>query len=183
MWWIIPLIIIAVVAVWFIGTYNGFIQLENKVEEAFSTMDVYLVKRYGLIPNLVETVKGYAKYEAETLEEVIKARNTAIGAITPSEKIESENQLSNVLTKFMALSESYPDLKANTNYIDLQKQLQAMENEIANTRKHYNSVVKQLNTKVESIPSNIVASICKFEKQPLFEIKDAIQRENVKIQL
>ena len=164
--WIILLVIIAVVAIWFIGTYNGFIQLKNKVEEAFSTMDVYLVKRYDLIPNLVETVKGYAKHESETLENVIKARNAAVSATTPAQKIESENQLSGVLTKFMALSESYPELKANTNFIDLQNQLQTMEGEIANSRKYYNGVVKQFNTKVESIPSNIVAGLCKFEKQP-----------------
>lgn len=182
MWWIIPLVIIAVVAVWFIGTYNGFIQLKNKVEEAFSTMDVYLVKRYDLIPNLVETVKGYAKHESQTLENVIKARNAAIGAVTPAEKIESENQLSGVLTKFMALSESYPELKANTNFIDLQNQLQSMEGEIANARKYYNGVVKQYNTKVQTIPSNIVAGLCNFEKQPLFVVKDETQRENVKVQ-
>ena len=100
--WIILLVIIAVVAIWFIGTYNGFIQLRNKVEEAFSTMDVYLVKRYDLIPNLVETVKGYAKHESETLENVIKARNAAMSASTPAEKMESDNQLSGVLSRFMA---------------------------------------------------------------------------------
>ena len=180
--WIILLVIIAVVALWFIGTYNGFVQLRNKVEEAFSTMDVYLVKRYDLIPNLVETVKGYAKHESETLENVIKARNAAMSATTPAEKMESDNQLSGVLSRFMALAESYPELKANTNFIDLQNQLQRMEDEIANSRKYYNGVVKQFNTKCETIPSNIVANIAGFEKQPLFVVNEDKQRENVKVQ-
>lgn len=180
--WIILLVIIAIIIIWFVLTYNSFVSLRNKVEEAFSTMDVYLVKRYDLIPNLVETVKGYAKHESETLENVIQARNAAINANTHAQKLESENQLSNVLSRFMALAESYPELKANTNFLDLQKQLQAMEEEIANSRKYYNGVVKQLNTKCESIPSNIVASLCHFEKEPLFIVNDQAQRENVKVQ-
>lgn len=180
--WIILLVIIVIILIWFVATYNTFVSLKNKVEEAFSTMDVYLVKRYDLIPNLVETVKGYAKHESETLEGVIKARNAAMNASTPATKIESENQLSGVLSKFMALAESYPELKANTNFLDLQKQLQDMEEEIANSRKYYNGVVKTLNTKCETIPSNIVANICHFEKQPLFVVNDQVQRENVKVQ-
>lgn len=182
-YFIIALVIIIVIIVfWFIGTYNGFISLRNKSEEAFSTMDVYLVKRYDLIPNLVETVKGYAKHESETLEGVIKARNSAVSATTHADKIESENQFAGALSRLFALSESYPELKANTNFLDLQKQLQSIENEIANSRKYYNGVVKQFNTKCETIPSNFVANICGFRKLPLFVVTELAQRENVKVQ-
>lgn len=179
MW--IFLIIVVVLVVWGVATYNSFISWKNKVEEAFSTMDVYLKKRYDLIPNLVETVKGYAAHESETLEAVIQARNTAVNAATTAEKVEAENGLSGVLSRFFALSENYPDLKANTNFMNLQNQLKEMESEIANSRKYYNGVVKEYNTKCESVPSNIIASICNFKKQPMFEVTDEAQRENVKV--
>lgn len=179
--WIILLVILAVLALWFVTTYNGFISLRNKVEEAFSTMDVYLTKRYDLIPNLVETVKGYANHESETLEKVIAARNIALGSKNPEDKIANEQEFSGVLGRLMAISESYPDLKANTNFIDLQTQLKSMEGEIANARKFYNGVVKMFNTKIESIPSNIIAGMCGFKKAALFVVNDETQRENVKV--
>ncbi len=169
--------VIAVILLWFVATYNGFVGLRNKVEEAFATMDVYLKKRYDLIPNIVETVKGYAKHEKETLEAVISARNRAVNSASVDEKLAAEKGLS----RLFALTESYPDLKANTNFIDLQDQLKEMEGEIANSRKYYNAVVKMYNTKVESIPSNFVAMLCNFTKKPMFEIEDATQRENVKV--
>lgn len=179
--WIVVIILVLIV-IWFVMTYNGFVSLRNKAEEAFSTMDVYLVKRYDLIPNLVETVKGYAKHESETLEQVIRARNAAAGATTVQAKMEGEQQLAGTLGRLFALSESYPELKANTNFLDLQSQLKAMEGEIANSRKYYNGVVKQFNTKCETIPSNFVANLCGFERQPLFVVDDEAQRDNVKVQ-
>jgi len=172
----------AVVLLWFVMTYNGFIGLRNRVEEAFSTMDVYLKKRYDLIPNIVETVKGYASHERETLEAVINARSKAVNAQGVENKLQAEQGLTGALSKLMMLTENYPDLKANVNFMDLQEQLKTMEGEIANSRKYYNGVVKIFNTKVESIPSNIVAGICGFKRQPMFEITDETQRENVKVQ-
>lgn len=173
---------VAVVLLWFVSTYNGFIGLRNRVEEAFSTMDVYLKKRYDLIPNIVETVKGYASHERETLEAVISARSKAVNAQGVENKLQAEQGLTGALSKLMMLTENYPDLKANVNFMDLQEQLKTMEGEIANSRKYYNGVVKMFNTKVESIPSNIVAGICGFKRQPMFEITDETQRENVKVQ-
>lgn len=172
--------VILLIVFFIVTTYNGFIKLRNAVEESFSTMDVYMKKRYDLIPNLVETVKGYAKHESETLEKVIQARNKAMVSDTIGEKQEKENMLSGTLKSLFALSESYPDLKADTQFLDLQKQLQSVEEDIANARKYYNAVVKSYNTKVETIPSNIIAGAFNFEKYPFFIIEGS-QRENVKV--
>lgn len=179
--WIV-LGIAAVLAVWYVSTYNGFVSLSVKCDEAYSTMDIYLKKRYDLIPNLVETVKGYAKHESETLENVVAARGMAVSARTPEEKAAAEGTLNSALSRLMAVSESYPDLKANANFADLQRQLQQMENEIANSRKYYNGVVKSFNIKCQSIPSSIVASLAHFTVKPLFEITNDVERENVKVQ-
>jgi len=173
--------IVLIIIIWVIASYNGFIRLKNKIEEAFSTMDVYLKKRYDLIPNLVETVKGYAKHERETLEKVIQARNMAAGAKSMEERIEGENMLTGTLKSLFAVAESYPDLKANVNFMDLQKQLQYLEEEIANSRKYYNAVVKMFNTKREVFPTSILAGIFNFGKRPLFEISEG-ERENVRVQ-
>lgn len=178
----IALGVVAVVVLYAIAQYNGFVQLKNVVEEAFSTMDVYLKKRYDLIPNVVETVKGYASHEKETLEQVISARNKAVSATTPEAQLQAEGDLSKVMGRLFALTESYPDLKANTNFMDLQKQLQAIETEIAQSRKYYNGSVRQYNTKVETFPSNIIANVFNFTKKPLYEVTDALERENVKVQ-
>lgn len=172
--------VIVLVLFYVIGVYNGFIKLRNSVDESFSTMDVYMKKRYDLIPNLVETVKGYAKHEQETLEKVIQARNKAMASDNINEKQANENMLSGTLKSLFALSESYPDLKADSQFLDLQKQLQKVEEDIANARKYYNAVVKTFNTKVESFPSNIVASIFNFVKYPFFII-EASQRENIEV--
>ena len=179
--WVI-LAVLVLLVIWFVATYNGFVSLRNRVDEAFSTMDVYLVKRYDLIPNLVETVKGYTKHESETLEKVIKARNDAVSATTPAETLESETELAGTLSRLFALKEAYPELKANTNFMNLQDQLNKMEGEIANARKYYNGVVKTFNTKCETIPSNIIAGICGFVKQPMFVVQDESQRDSVKVQ-
>ena len=171
-----------IIIIWIIASYNGFVKLKNSIEEAFSTMDVYLKKRYDLIPNLVETVKGYAKHESETLEKVIAARNFAAGAKNVEEKLQGENMLAGTLKSLFAVAESYPDLKANTNFMDLQGQLKSLEDEIASSRKYYNAVVKTYNTKREVFPSVIIAGLFKFEKKPLFEVNSEEERQNVKVQ-
>ncbi|MBR0598769.1 LemA family protein [Sinanaerobacter chloroacetimidivorans] len=181
---IVLLIIVAVIAVlviWVIAAYNGFVRLRNMVEEAFSTMDVYLKKRYDLIPNLVETVKGYAAHESGTLEKVVQARNMAASATTIEGKIQGENALQGTLKSLFAIAEAYPDLKANTNFLDLQAQLQRIEDEIANSRKYYNAIVKEFNTKTEVFPSNIVAGIFNFRRKTLFEVNDEREREAVRV--
>ena len=180
----ILLIVIAVaviLGIWIIGSYNGFIKLRNAVEEAFSTMDVYLKKRYDLIPNLVETVKGYAAHEAGTLEKVVQARNMASQATTIEGKMEGESMLTGALKSLFAVAEAYPDLKANTNFLDLQEQLQQTEEDIANARKYYNAVVKEFNTKIEMFPGNVVAALFHFTRKPLFEVTEAAERERVEV--
>lgn len=166
-------------------TYNGFVKMKNNVEEGFSTMDVYLKKRYDLIPNLVETVKGYAAHEKETLENVTAARS-AVGQASQSGgdmagRAASEDMLSGALSHLFAVAENYPDLKANTNFLDLQRQLETAENDIANARKYYNGVVKTFNTKCDMFPSNIIAGMFHFERFPMFETSSDAERENVKV--
>jgi LemA protein len=174
--------VIAVVAIWAISAYNGFVRLRNMVEEAFATMDVYLKKRYDLIPNLVETVKGYASHEKTTLEKVVQARNMAADAKTIEGRMQGENMLQGTLRSLFAIAEAYPDLKANQNFLDLQSQLQRLEDEIANARKYYNAVVKEFNTKTESFPSNIIAGIFHFTRKTMFEVNNDTERESVKVQ-
>lgn len=174
--------ILFIIVIWVISSYNGFVKLKNSIEEAFSTMDVYLKKRYDLIPNLVETVKGYASHEKETLEKVMQARNMAANATTMEDKVAGENMLTGTLKTLFAVAEAYPDLKANANFMELQGELRRMEDEIANSRKYYNAVVKTYNTKREVFPSVIIAGIFNFDKKPLFEVSDQEERENVKVQ-
>lgn len=177
---IIVLIIIAVIAIFFITMYNGFVKLKNKVEEAFATMDVYMKKRFDLIPNLVETVKGYAAHEKETLQAVTEARTAIMNAKTTEERLENEGVLSGALKSLFAVSEAYPDLKANQNFLDLQKQLQKVEEDIANSRKYYNAVVREYNTKTETFPANLIAGMFGFTKKAMFEINES-ERENVEV--
>jgi len=179
--WIIALAVIIILIIWFAASYNGFIKLKNSIEEAFSTMDVYLKKRFDLIPNLVETVKGYASHEKETLQRVIDARAMTQSAATTEDRLQNENVLTGTLRSLFAVAESYPDLKANTNFLDLQGQLQQIENEIASSRKYYNAVVKQFNIKREAFPSNILAGMFKFQKYPMFEVANEQERENVHV--
>jgi LemA protein len=180
--WIIILVVLGGIALWVMSAYNGLIGIRNKVEEAFSTMDVYLVKRYDLIPNLVETVKGYATHEKSTFEAVIKARNAAQSSGSIDEKIANENVLAGTLGKLFALAEAYPDLKANANFMDLQGQLKSLEEDVANARKYYNGAVRQYNTQIQVFPTNILAGLFKFTKKPLFEVDDDTQRKSVKVQ-
>lgn len=175
----IVVLVIVLIAV-FIAAYNKFVKKRNKCQEAFATMDVYMKKRYDLIPNLVECVKGYAKHEKETLSAVIEARNMAQNSGSVSEKFNNENILSGTLKSLFALREAYPDLKANIQFMDLQKQLQTVEEDIAKSRTYYNAIVNDFNTSIESFPNNIIANMFKFKRMPLFEI-DGTMRENVEI--
>lgn len=178
---IIVLAIVVLLVLWLVSAYNGFVRLRNKSEEAFSAMDVSLKKRYDLIPNFVETVKGYAKHEQDTLQAVINARNMAMNANSPEQKIANDNALSGTLKSLFALTESYPDLKANQNFLSLQNQLSRIEEEIAGSRRYYNGVVNKYNTKTEMFPGNILASLFGFKRKPLYEVNSEAERENVKV--
>ena len=181
---VIVLILVIAIISWYINTRNDFVRLKNRVEEGMSTIDVYLKKRFDLIPNLVETVKGYAKHESETLEKVVAARNLSMGAKTAEEKMAAANGLSSSLrTLFTAVAENYPELKANTNFIDLQQQLKQIEGELESSRRYYNGVVKSFNTKLELFPANIVGKRMgeDYTKKPYFELDSAEERKNVKV--
>lgn len=171
--------IIIVLVMFVILTYNSLVESRNMVKEAFATMDVYLKKRWDLIPNLVETVKGYSKHESETLEKVIEARGNYT-QMSRQEKVDSDNIIKGEVAKLIALSESYPDLKANQNFVDLSNQLVKLEDDIENSRKYYNGTVKNYNLKVLTIPTNIIASMFGFKEEKMFEAVDA-ERENVKV--
>jgi len=182
----IVLIVVAVLVLWAVLGYNGLVTLRNRTEEAWSDIDVQLKRRYDLIPNLVETVKGYASHEAGTLENVVAARNSAMkthdsASATMGEKLQAENQLSGMLKSVFALSESYPDLKANQNFMKLQDELSDTENKIQASRRFYNGNVRELNTKIEHFPSNLIAKMFSFVKRDFFEVSDAAQRENIQV--
>lgn len=164
-----------------IGTYNGLIKGRIVVDEAFATMDVYLKKRYDLIPNLVETVKGYASHEKETLEKVISLRTGSYDAMTPEEKIQNGAQISKMIPQIMAVAEQYPDLKANQNFMDLSHNLNETEDDIANARKYYNGAVKQYNMKVQMFPGSLIAGLFHFETKKMFEVENAVERQNVQV--
>ncbi len=182
MWlWIILAVIILIIIYAFI-LYNNFISLDNKVKEAFSTMDVYLKKRWDLIPNLVETVKGYTKYEEETLTRVTKLRNNVYNEMTNDEKIINNEELSSDVSKIMALKEAYPELKANENFIDLSNKLTKIEDDIANARKYYNGTVRIYNNKVQMFPNNIFAKIFNYKTKRMFEAS-LEDKQNIKINL
>ena len=172
---IILLILIAVLVLWFVLIYNSLISLRNRVKEAWSDIDVQLKRRYDLIPNLVETVKGYASHEKETFEKVIQARNTAMNTQGVKEKGEAENALNQTLKSIFALSESYPELKASQNFLELQRELTDTENKIQAARRFYNSNVLALNTKIETFPSNAVANMFNFKPVEFFQAGEGEQ--------
>lgn len=178
---VIALLLVIIVVCWAISARNSFVRMENQYEEAFHNIDIYLKKRYDLIPNLVETVKGYAKHESGTLESVVAARSKAQSATTPAEKIEANAELTQTMRNFNMVMERYPELKANTNFLDLQNQLKNIEYELANVRKYYNATIKQFNTKIRTFPASIIAGVMKLEKQPYFELDSAEERQNVKV--
>ena len=178
--WFIIIIVLVVILGYGIGIYNKLIRLRNQSEESAAAIDAHLKKRYDLVPNLVETVKGYASHESGTLTAVIDARNRAMGATSLTEKNEAANAFSSTLRSLFALSESYPDLKANQGFLDLQSQLQKIEEELLNARKYYNAIVNDINTIVQTIPSSIVAGIAHFTKLPYLTIEDEA-RAQVKV--
>lgn len=182
MWLYIIIAIVVILLLLVFSTYNNLVKLNNKVEEAFSTMDVYLKKRWDLIPNIVEVVKGYAKHEKKTLEDVINLRNNSYDKMNINDKVDINNKLSQGVSKIMAIAEAYPDLKANENYKDLSSQLTKVEDDIANARKYYNGTVKNYNNKVQMFPSNIVAKILGYKAKNMFKANEN-ERENVKIEL
>ncbi len=181
---IVAAILVIVVIAWIISTRNNFVTLKNRLEEAWATIDVFLKKRYDLIPNLVETVKGYAKHESETLQKVVAARNIAAGASTPAEKMEAANQMTGSLrTFFSAVSENYPELHANANFTALQNQLQSIEEDLESARRYYNGMVKSFNTKLEHFPDNLIGGRMgeEYKKRSYFELDSAEERKNVKV--
>ncbi len=182
LWIILGIIFVLIVAI--ISMYNGLIRLKNRVDEAWSDIDVQLKRRYDLIPNLIETVKGYAAHERETLERVVQARNLAMSMQNSSDidgKLQAENALSSTLKSIFALSENYPDLKANQNFLELQKELSDTENKIQASRRFYNGNVRDFNIRVQVFPTNIIAKQLGFSSRQFFEIEDIAQRENIKV--
>lgn len=178
--WIV-LGIIVVVAMFAIGVYNGLITLKNKVDEAWADIETQLKRRYDLIPNIVETVKGYAGHEKDTFEKVIKARSAAMGAGTLEDKAQAENMLSGTLKSLFALAENYPDLKANQNFLDLQQTLRDVEDHLQLSRRYYNATVRDFNTKIEVFPNNLLVGMLGFKKRDFFQTDSEEERKNVKV--
>lgn len=164
-----------------IGLYNGLVKLRNLVDEAWSGIDVQLKKRYDLIPNIVETVKGFAKQEKEVFTQVTELRSKAMRASTPEEQAKYEGELTNTLKSLFAVAEAYPELKSNTNFLDLQNQLNGIESELEMARRYYNGTVRDYNIKLESFPANLIAGMLGFKKREFFEVENAEERENVKV--
>lgn len=167
---IIVLIVVVVIALWAISMYNGLVKLRNNRENAFANIDVQLKMRYDLIPNLVNTVKGYATHEKELLEKVTMARSAAMSATNINDKIAAESQLSGALAGLKVSVEAYPELKANQNFMQLQSELADIENKLAATRRFFNSATKELNNAVQSFPANLLAGMFGFHKEPMFEV-------------
>ena len=177
---IVLIAIVVILVLFIISTYNLLITLRNKVKDSWAQVEVLLKRRYDLIPNLVETVKGYAKHESETLEKIVQARNSAISANTKEEEMKASSEVSSALGRLFALSESYPDLKANQKFIDLQNNLKETEDKISFSRQFYNDSVLTYKNKLEMFPSNIVANIFGFKAEPFFEATEE-ERKNVQV--
>ena len=177
---LIIVIIIVLLLIYVISTYNKLVNLRNKVKDSWAQIEVLLKRRYDLIPNLVETVKGYAKHEKETLDAVINARNSAVSAKTTEEEMKAAGEVSNALGRLIAISESYPELKANENFMDLQNNLKETEDKISFSRQFYNDVVLTYKNKIEMFPSNLVARIFGFKEEPFFEASEE-ERKNVQV--
>lgn len=177
----IILIVVVVVALWMVGVFNSLVRLRNRTKEAWSDIDVQLKRRYNLIPNLVETVKGYATHERELFEKVSEARSRAMGATDVKEKGKAENALSNTLKTLFAVAENYPELKASTNFLELQRELRDTEDKVQASRRFYNGNVRDFNTKIEIFPGSIIASLFGFKKMDFFEIGRPEEREPVKV--
>lgn len=178
---LVALIVIAILVILVAGAYNGLVSSRNKVKDQWSQIDVQLKKRADLIPNIVETVKGYVKHEKETLEDVIKARNALNTASTVEDEMKANNQITGALNKLFALSEAYPELKANENFMSLQKDLKDIEDKISYARQFYNDSVMTYNNKVQMFPTNIIANIFNFKESKFFEIENAKDKETPKV--
>ena len=178
--WIAIIVIVVLLVLYVIGVYNGLVSLRNKVDDQASQIDVQLKRRFDLIPNLVETVKGYTKHEKETLEGVVNARNTYAAATDLDGQLKADGELTKAISKLFALSESYPELKANENFIHLQSELSSIEEKIVYSRQFYNDSVLKLNNKIDMFPSNIVANMFGFKKRQFFEASSE-ERQNVKV--
>ncbi|MCR4331013.1 MAG: LemA family protein [Patescibacteria group bacterium] len=176
------LIIAVVIVLWIIAIYNSFVRLVTRTSEAWADIDVQLKRRYDLIPNLIESVKGYVTHERTTLEKVTEARTKAMGAQTVAEHAAAENMLTGALKSLFAVSESYPDLKASQNFVELQRELSDTENKIQAARRFYNTNVRDLNIKVDTFPSNLIANMFKFAKREFFELEEGAEaKEPVKV--
>lgn len=174
--------IVVVIILWFVVAYNSLIVLRNRMRNAWSQIEVQLKRRYDLIPNLVNTVKGYAQHERATLEEVTKARQQAIQASGVAEQAKAENFLTQTLRSLFAVVENYPDLKANRNFLELQEELTTTENRIAYARQFYNDSTMKLNNRIEKIPTNLVASLFNFKRAEFFELEEAVERTAPKVE-
>ena len=178
----ILIVIGIIVLIYILLTINSLIRLNNKVKESFATMDVYLKKRWDLIPNLVEVVKSYSNYEKNTLQNIINLRNNNYDELNYDDKLKTNNKLSENITKLFALVENYPEIKANENFLKLSDNLTKIEDEIANSRKYYNAIIRIYNNKVEMFPSNIIAKLFKFKVKTMYEIKES-EKESVKVEV
>ncbi len=177
----LPLGLLVAIVLWVVAIYNGLIKLKNRTSEAWADIDVQLKRRYDLIPNLLETVKGYAKHEKELFEKVTEARTRAMSAKTVKEQGQSENMLVGALKSLFAVAENYPDLKANQNFLELQRELSDTENKIQAARRFYNANVRDFNIKIQVFPNNLIAGILKFGKRDFFEIEEGEAREPVEV--
>jgi LemA protein len=179
---IIVLAILVIVILWIFSMYNGLVRLRNQVKNAWSQIDVQLKRRHDLIPNLVETAKGYMKHERETLDSITQARSHAVEASGVADQAKAEGELSNALSRFMLVVENYPDLKASQNFLSLQEELSSTENKVGFARQFYNDQVQTFNTKIESVPTNIMANMFNFKQAEFFEIETPAEREVPKVQ-
>ncbi|HET7651459.1 MAG TPA: LemA family protein [Acidimicrobiales bacterium] len=179
--WIV-LGVVVLLLLYVVFTYNGLVRLRNRVEAAWAQIDVQLKRRYDLIPNLVETVKGYAAHERQTLEAVTAARTASMNAQGPAQQAQAENMLTGALKSLFAVAEAYPELKANQNFLQLQEELTGTEGRISYARQFYNDTVQRLNTKIQSFPANVLAGMFGFKEREYFEIEDLATREAPKVQ-
>lgn len=180
-WWIILIIILILIVIYIVSIYNKLVRLKNSMEDQWAQIDVYIKKRIDLIPNLIETVKGYAKHEKSTFEAVIKARNAFASANSVSDEIDANNQISGALNKLFALSEAYPELKANENFSSLQKELNNIESSIASARQFYNDAVLTYNNAVGTVPSNIIANLFGFKEAKFIKVENEEERKAPKV--
>jgi len=177
--WIVVILVIIILII--IGIFNRLVSLKNRADEAWSDIDVQLKRRHDLIPNLIETVKGYAKHEKELFEKVTEARAAAISTKKIADKAKAENQITEALKSVFAVAENYPNLKANENFLELQKEITDSEDKIQASRRFYNGNVRDLNIAIESFPSNIVARAFNYQKKELFELEDVAERKNIEV--